>query len=178
MQNWNDAKWLRLAQHYANEGSKDPSTKVGCVIVRPDRTPASWGVNGFPRGIADTPERLNDRPTKYDLTIHAELNALLFLREPAVGYSCYSTFAPCIRCAVNIIQKGIQRVIFYGSENERWAEEQARSICLFTEAGLETLAYDIEGKLLDHWHVSHMPPVAHPLFRDRVSISAGVGCSH
>jgi len=31
--------------------SKDPSTKVGAVIIRPDRTIASVGYNGFPRGV-------------------------------------------------------------------------------------------------------------------------------
>jgi deoxycytidylate deaminase len=35
--------------------SKDPSTKVGAVIVRPDLTVASIGYNGFPRGMSDDP---------------------------------------------------------------------------------------------------------------------------
>ena len=141
MSQWNDQFWLEMAKKYAEE-SKDPSTKVGCVIVRPDRTPCSWGTNGFPQGIADTQDRLNDRPTKYDLTIHAELNALLFAPERVVGYTLYSTFAPCIRCAVNIIQAKIAKVVFYLSDNERWREEQDRSIALFLEAGLTVIGID------------------------------------
>ena len=35
--------------------SKDPSTKVGAVIARPDRTVASMGWNGFARGTSDDP---------------------------------------------------------------------------------------------------------------------------
>lgn len=138
---WSDQFWLRMAKHYAEEGSKDPSTKVGCVIVRPDRTPASWGVNGFPMGIADTEERLNDRPTKYELTVHAELNAILFSPESVKGMTLYSTFAPCIRCAATIVQSGLARVVFYHSDVERWAAEQARSTKLFLEAGIEVRGY-------------------------------------
>lgn len=138
-QRWSHQFWLKMAKHYAEEGSKDPSTKVGCVIVRPDRTPASWGVNGFPMGIEDTDERLNDRDLKLALTIHAEQNAFNFLRERADGYTLYSTFAPCVKCAVQIIQNGIKTVVFYTSDNPRWRDEQARSVELFKEAGLHVL---------------------------------------
>ena len=55
--------------------SKDPSTKVGAVIVGPDREVRSMGFNGFPRGIADTRERLECREVKLDLVVHAEMNA-------------------------------------------------------------------------------------------------------
>jgi dCMP deaminase len=134
---WSDDFWLGMAQKYADEGSKDPSTKVGCVIVRPDKTACSWGTNGFPNGIADTEERLNTREIKYDLTIHAELNALLFAPERVVGYTLYSTFAPCIRCAVNIIQAKIARVVFSTSPDERWRTSQEQAVALFMEAGIE-----------------------------------------
>lgn len=139
---WSHQFWLRMAKHYAEEGSKDPSTKVGCVIVRPDRTPASWGVNGFPMGIADTEARLNDRPTKYELTVHAELNSILFATESVKGMTLYSTFAPCIRCAATIVQAGLGRVVFYYSDVERWAAEQKRSTSLFEEGGVEVIAID------------------------------------
>ena len=159
MSNWTDQFWLGMAKKYADEGSKDPSTKVGCVIVRPDKTPCSWGTNGFPQGIADTEERLNDRATKLDLTIHAEMNALLFAPERVVGYTIYTTFAPCIRCAVNIIQAKLSRCVFITSDNPRWKEEQARSVLLMLEGGLEVLAYDETGKLVDHWSRAALPPI-------------------
>ena len=41
-------RFLRLAAEIA-EFSKDPSTKVGCILVR-DRRIISTGYNGFPRG--------------------------------------------------------------------------------------------------------------------------------
>ena len=51
MADW-DKRFLELAFHIAG-WSKDPSTKVGCVIVGEDREIRSTGFNGFPRGIDD-----------------------------------------------------------------------------------------------------------------------------
>jgi len=61
-----DVRFVKLAMHIAN-WSKDPSTKVGCVVVGEDREIRSTGFNGFPRGIEDDEERLLDREQKYPL---------------------------------------------------------------------------------------------------------------
>ena len=53
-----DHRFIELAKHIS-EWSKDPSTKVGCVVVGDDREIRSTGFNGFPRGIEDKLERLN-----------------------------------------------------------------------------------------------------------------------
>jgi len=57
--------------------SKDPNTQVGALIVGPDNEVRSTGYNGFPRGIADTDERLQDRDLKLKLIVHGEMNAIL-----------------------------------------------------------------------------------------------------
>ena len=148
MSNWTPHFWLNMAEAYA-QGSKDPSLKVGCVIVRPDRTAASWGCNGFPRGIKDCPERLTNRMTKLDLTIHAEDNALIFAKESVAGYTLFSTFCPCIRCAVKIIQSGISRVYFRKNDlNDRWRDSQEMSLKYFAEAGVEVFLVDDVGSIL------------------------------
>ena len=41
--------------------SRDPSTKVGSVILRPDNTIAAAGYNGFPRKVDDDPEIYLDK---------------------------------------------------------------------------------------------------------------------
>ena len=57
-----DRRFIELASHIA-QWSKDPSTKVGCVIVGEDREIRSTGFNGFPRGIDDDDERRHrERP--------------------------------------------------------------------------------------------------------------------
>lgn len=143
MNTLDDQFWLEQAIHYASK-SKDPSTKVGCVIVRPSGTMASAGRNGFPRKIADLPKRLNDRVVKHRLTIHAEMNALHFAHEDLTGATCYSTFAPCEHCAIHIIQRGIERVVFPDVHiNEAWRESQERSVALFQEAGVKFTAFKL-----------------------------------
>lgn len=153
--------------------SKDPSTKVGALIVRPDLTTASRGYNGFPRGIADTEERLNDRPTKYDLVVHAETNALLTAKEPLKGYTLYSTFPPCIRCVTSIIQAGIARVVSIQptpEQEERWGFSKSRE--LLAEAGLLQAEYPRQDVIQAAWESGI-------IFADekkRASITAACAC--
>ena len=52
-----DLRFIGLAQHNST-WCKDPSTKVGCVVVGEDREIRSTGFNGFPRGIDDDEDRL------------------------------------------------------------------------------------------------------------------------
>ena len=110
-----DEKWNRrflcLAAHMA-QWSKDPSTKTGAIFVRPDRTVASMGYNGFIMGADDDPKIYADRERKYDLIIHCEMNAFIHAREPISGYRLYTwPFACCIRCAVVMLQAGIRHFI-------------------------------------------------------------------
>ena len=98
MTDW-DERFFALAD-MVGSWSKDPSTKVGAVIIRPDRTIASVGYNGFPRGVYDGPEIYEDRPRKLLRTVHAEANAILSAREPLHGYTLYVTpLHPCANCS-------------------------------------------------------------------------------
>jgi dCMP deaminase len=133
-----DGRFLDLAVFVA-DWSKDPSTKVGAVLVRPDRTVASLGFNGFPRGVLDHPERYDDRPTKYEMVVHAELNALLSTRESLEGYTLYVTpLPPCGQCAAAIIQRGIRKVVIAMDKDlpEIWAKKWELSSTMFGEAGI------------------------------------------
>lgn len=109
-----DRRFLRLAEHISN-WSKDPSTKVGCVIVGPDREVRSTGFNGFPRGIADTPERLNNRELKYKLVVHGEMNAILHAARIGVGLKgciVYTTLPSCSQCSIALVQVGITLAVY------------------------------------------------------------------
>src|SRR5262245_42608666 len=118
MSDWH-ARFLSLAAHIA-QWSKDPSTKCGAVIVRPNRTIVSVGYNGFPRGVEDTPYLLNDREEKYKRVVHAEMNAILFAGV-VKGYTLYTwPFLPCCHCATCVIQTGITSVIAPGGEGPLW----------------------------------------------------------
>lgn len=136
-----DRRFLLLAQ-YVSTWSKDPSTKCGAVIVRPDRTVASVGFNGFPRGCDDNPALYDNRETKYSRVVHAEVNAILSAHGRLDGCTLYTWppgLAPtCERCATVVIQSGIKRVVFMREDNEftrRWSPEIA--LQLYREAGVE-----------------------------------------
>lgn len=138
---WN--KWFLGMAEYVSTASKDPSTKVGAVIVDTDRTVVSMGYNGFPRGVEDSPERLNDRETKNLHVVHAERNALLFAHRPLKGCVLYTTpFMPCAACAGMVIQAGITEVVSYYVDNTRWKEQFITSSQMFKEAGVKIVLYE------------------------------------
>ena len=135
-----DHRFIELANHIA-QWSKDPSTKVGCVIVGEDREIRSTGFNGFPRGIDDDEERLNNRDLKYPLICHAEENAIMHAARIGVslkGSTAYVTWPPCSRCARSLIQAGISEVIYYDNIEipERWLNDFNTSTAMFEEAGV------------------------------------------
>lgn len=141
MADW-DKRFIDLADHIAR-WSKDPSTQVGCVVVGPDREIRSTGFNGFPRGIEDTAERLDDREQKYPLVCHAEENAIMHAARIGValkGCVAYVTWPPCTRCARSLIQAGVREVIFPAGLEipDRWEEDFRLSGVMFAEAGVTT----------------------------------------
>lgn len=135
---WDDF-FFRLCDDNARM-SKDPSTKVGAVIVRPDRTVLSMGWNSFPRGCDDDPAIYADRPRKLARTVHAEANAVTTAETRPRGCTLYvSPLHPCSVCAGLIIQSGITTVVAgveADTAPERWAESFAESARLFAEAGV------------------------------------------
>lgn len=118
--------------------SRDPSTKVGAVIVRPDKTVASMGFNGFPRGCDDNPSLYANREVKYSRVVHAEMNAILHARESLHGCTLYVwPMPPCERCAAHVIQSGIKHVVAPPiKETDRWFESCTNARKMFDEAGV------------------------------------------
>lgn len=121
--------------------SKDPSTKIGAVIVDSQRLVVSTGYNGFPSVVQDD-ARLDIREEKYDLTVHAEMNALLNARATVDDCTLYVTHSPCVRCMAHILQSRavrIKRICCWEPEKdflERWDKEVSRAISLGIEAGV------------------------------------------
>ena len=135
-----DLRFLELARHIS-DWSKDPSTKVGCVVVGPDREIRSTGFNGFPRGIEDGDNRLQNREKKYPMICHAEENAIMHAARIGIslkGNTAYVTWPPCSRCTRSLIQAGINEVV-YPSEveiPERWEEDFSIAMEMMEEAGI------------------------------------------
>lgn len=129
---------MRLAQE-TSLWSKDSNTQVGAIIVRPDKTIASVGFNGFPRGVNDSKIRIDNRDQKLLFTIHAELNAILSAKEPLAGYTIFVwPFQPCAQCAAAIIQAGIGAVYCPNrGDGGAWQESFKAARQMFDESGVE-----------------------------------------
>jgi len=136
MSKW-DQRYLDLAKHIAT-WSKDPSTQCGAVITDGHRI-ISTGFNGFPQGIDDD-ERLDVRSKKYEIVIHAEMNAVLFAKQDLHGCTIYTyPYQPCSRCASVLIQAGIRRVVTTKQVPGRWQESFDIANGLFNEANVELI---------------------------------------
>lgn len=118
--------------------SKDPSTKVGCVIASEDKVVVSTGYNGIPSGVDDLPERM-ERPAKYLWTSHAEENAVAQAARVGArlrGGTAYVTHMPCARCARTLIQAGIVTVYVGDGTTSMPEVEFTVAKQMFREAGV------------------------------------------
>lgn len=144
-------KWIKrffaLAEYIAG-WSKDPSTKVGAVIVGTgdeEKKVLGMGFNGFPRGVEDLAWRYETRPVKYSLIVHSEANAILDASGRQLhGCTLITTKFPCASCAKLIIQAGITTVICPAIDlqkpaDERWYEDAKIASRMFFEADVSVL---------------------------------------
>lgn len=137
--------WMGVAKRFSRR-SKDPSTKVGCVVVGPDEVPRMTGVNGLPRKVRDLAERM-ERPAKYLWTSHAEENAVAQAARVGSrlnGCTIYTTHFPCSRCARSLIQAGIVRVVYGPGKTSMPPEEFEIASIAFQESGVICEAVDDE----------------------------------
>jgi len=132
-----DKRFLSLAEHIS-AWSKDPSTKCGAVITKGNRI-VSLGFNGFPMGVIDHTASYHNRDLKYEMILHAEVNAITFSKEPLSNCTIYTwPFQPCCRCASQIIQNGIKKVIAPQCTDKilelRWKESMEISQQMYKDA--------------------------------------------
>lgn len=114
-----DSKYMGLAWIHA-AFSKDPSTQVGSVVINKDNIPLGSGYNGLSSIIDDDtfnwrrpPEDEPDVFSKYDMVIHAEINAIDHSCDGKLdGSTLYVICLPCPACMLTIANKGIKRVVY------------------------------------------------------------------
>lgn len=138
-----DNRFMELAK-MISAWSKDPSSKIGAVAVNDERRILATGYNGFPKGIEDSQERLNNREQKYPLIVHAETNALMNALYAGVSLKNATMYVHglpvCPDCTKLIIQAGIRRIVinkFVMNTPENWVELwEQKSGPMFKEAGV------------------------------------------
>lgn len=144
-----DYRFMELAAHIST-WSKDPSTKVGCVVVGPGKEIRAQGYNGFPRNVNDNIAGRQMRPIKYAFYEHAERNAVYNACSFGVSLkdcTMYVTMPPCADCARAIIQTGIKQVYFMAPPVDatkvesvnNWRTTIHASFEMFEEAGVKVI---------------------------------------
>jgi dCMP deaminase len=121
-----DKRFLSMAREVAS-WSKDPTTKVGCVIVR-GKTELGLGYNGFPPQVKDKDEWWQDREIKNKLVIHAEANAIRKASAHGSLQGCTAYIWPCAtcgECAKLLTAYGITKVLAPKSHRTEFEEESA-----------------------------------------------------
>jgi dCMP deaminase len=143
----NELKWNKRYLDMAklvSSWSKDPSTQCGAVIVNADNEIVSVGFNGFPKNVADTEPRLNNRELKYAITLHAERNAILFAKQSLKDCTLYTfPMQCCSECAAMAIQSGIKRHVSLSYQPERWQKSFELANEMFEEAQVKTYYYSL-----------------------------------
>lgn len=124
----NHQSFMRVAYEIASN-SKDPSSKVGAVIVDQNKRIISTGYNGM---VAGCDELLMswERPIKYSLVVHAEMNALLYAKNDLSSCTLYTTHGPCANCLKHALQAGIRRIYYDnpGIVRDRGTKEEKEAI--------------------------------------------------
>lgn len=142
-----DRRFLDLAA-YVGQWSKGPRKHIGAVIVRPDRSVASMGYNGPPRGFDDDAFLAMSHEEQHKVVVHAEVNAIRQLsksddfriRVNGMKTTLYvSPLYPCINCAQKIVTSGIKRVMAYCGHPDAtdWLESAKESEKLFKANNIE-----------------------------------------
>lgn len=150
--NWD--QYFMSMSYFISMKSKDPSTKIGAVIVGPDQEVRSTGYNGLPRGVDDNVPERDIRPTKYFYYEHAERNAILNAARMGIstdGCTMYTPGLPCADCCRAIIQCGIKKVVIDWhwdmearkdvESNKKWLESCSYSKQMFRESLVSVVEY-------------------------------------
>ena len=106
-----DEYFMKIAETVAIK-SKDPSSKMGCVIVDKNKRVVSLGYNGMVQGADESKMTLSERPMKYYFATHSEMNAVLFAHQDLTGCTIYNRVATCENCLKYCLQAGITRFVY------------------------------------------------------------------
>lgn len=147
--NW-DKYFIDIADT-VRQKSKDPSSKIGAVLVGTSNQIISTGFNGFPIGINEDVSERWERPIKYQYVCHAERNAVSLAARTGVStlnstlyiYGFGPPCVPCTECVKVVLQAGVKRIVGYPDKPapDNWVDDLAFSLALVKEVGIEFVEF-------------------------------------
>ena len=146
--------------------SKDKRTKIGAIIVGPDKEVRSTGYNGMPRGCQDDISSRQSVLEKYFYFEHAERNAIYNAARMGLSMKecvMFTLDIPCADCARAIIQSGIDEVVYHipwNNENSvKWKESTKYSKIMFKETEVKLTGWN--GNILNITSLQHGKLIKH-----------------
>lgn len=118
---------LETAKIWASR-SEDLHKKVGACILNKEGRVLSVGYNGLVAKLAVDDNFWENRDSRRDYVIHAEVNALALVKKQDEPYLIATTLLPCSYCATNIACYGIKTVV-YTEEYDK--DQKAKDIFKF-----------------------------------------------
>ena len=131
----NRLSWEEYALSLAKTASlrsEDPYVKVGACVLRDDWSVAGVGYNGAPAGVEID---WSDRDERRKRVIHAELNALRYVR-PNEGYLLVCTLLPCRSCIQAVAANSIKHILY---EDVYKVDNFALTLCEEFKIGLHQI---------------------------------------
>lgn len=138
-------KYFQVTRYMAELFSKDPSRKVGTMLLKPGTLQIlSVGYNGFARGVDETKEERWARPMKCNFCVHSEINSICNAARSGIsieGSIAIVTLYPCCDCCRALIQSGVICVVTLPPDfdDPHWGEQFKISKLMMDEAGIEIL---------------------------------------
>lgn len=102
---------LETAKIWASR-SEDLHKKVGACILNKEGRVLSVGYNGLVPKLVVDDNFWENRDSRRDYVIHAEVNALALIKKQDEPYLIATTLLPCSHCATNIACYGIKTVVY------------------------------------------------------------------
>jgi len=118
---------LETAKIWASR-SEDLHKKVGACILNKEGRVLSVGYNGLVAKLVVDDNFWENRDSRRDYVIHAEVNALALIKKQDEPYLIATTLLPCSHCATNIACYGIKTVV-YTEEYDK--DQKAKDIFRF-----------------------------------------------
>lgn len=130
---------MKIAES-VSEGSPDPKTQVGAVLVDNKNRIVGTGFNGPPSGYSDESLDWVGRPPElYQRIVHAEMNAILYSGARYDDRAkLYCTLSPCSDCIKFVAASGI-KTVYYRSRYKDFDTV----IGLATEFGIQLIQQEV-----------------------------------
>ncbi len=127
---------MRSAWLWAQDRSKDPRMKVGCVVYDAKSKASFYGYNGFNEGQPDYQHLWDNRdrdnpPTKHDFVRHAEANSIEKATRCIGDLSTcvlVCTHLPCPACMKDWIVPSKIRTVYYGETKHEFPLTRTQAV--------------------------------------------------